>query len=264
MFGAVQRGEEKAPGRPQSSLPVLKWGLQEGLFTSTWNKRTRGGGYKLKEGRFRPDIGRKFFTLRVLGHWNRLPSEVRLDEILNNLVQWRVSFPMSGVWNWTVLKVSSKPNHVSMMFPDSVLDLPSIHAFHFHVHYIITWKREFFVKIICEFDLRHYQKKKKKSPVLQHDAASACVLSDSHGLNAFSYFLSRRRSLSLPLSSWVPVPAAGGAPGFPEPGSAGPAGSGDAVLPHGGKESPNAQLYKASTVTRAFPLLPKPRVNVAP
>lgn len=91
--------------------------LGDQLFKREKSERTRRNGFKLKEGRLKLNMRRKFFTQKVVTYWNQLPRVVvgaqslavvksRLDGAMSSLIWWVSTLPSRGIGTQ-----SSNPSH---------------------------------------------------------------------------------------------------------------------------------------------------------
>jgi len=99
MSARKGRLKKAYPPNEHEWQPLINRQVKDGenIFSRACCDRTRSNGFKLREGRFRLDIRRKFFTIRVVKHQTRLPREAvdapsletfkaRFHGALNNLV----------------------------------------------------------------------------------------------------------------------------------------------------------------------------------
>jgi len=99
-WGLFSLEKRRLWGDLTAAFQYLKWAYRkdgENIFSRACCNRMGSNGFKLREGRFRLAIRKKFFTIRVVKHWNGLPREVveapslepfkaRLDGTLSTLI----------------------------------------------------------------------------------------------------------------------------------------------------------------------------------
>ena len=74
-MGLFSLAKRRLQGDLRVAFQYLKKGWER-LFSSVYCYRRKGNGFKLKEGRFRLDMRKKKYMIKIVRHWSKLPREL--------------------------------------------------------------------------------------------------------------------------------------------------------------------------------------------
>jgi len=74
VMGLFSLAKRRLQGDLRVAFQYLKKGWER-LFSSVYCYRRKGNGFKLKAGRFRLDMRKKKYMIKIVRHWSKLPRE---------------------------------------------------------------------------------------------------------------------------------------------------------------------------------------------
>ena len=138
-LGSFSREKRRLCGDLAAAMRYYEGALRkdgEGLLTRECSDKTTGNGFNLREGSFRLDTRKKFFPVRSVRCWKKLPRaavaapclelfKARLDGALSKLVWWKASLPTAEGLELDDLEGPFQPKPFDDSIPSLFLPRPA-------------------------------------------------------------------------------------------------------------------------------------------
>lgn len=105
----------------KSSIILCPFQPKQFYFSRACRNRPSNTGFKVKKGRFRLDIRKKFFKTNFVKWWNMSPRDVVDSQsdwmgFWATWSNWRWNYSFQGAWTRWTLQVPSSPNHLMIQW----------------------------------------------------------------------------------------------------------------------------------------------------